>query len=110
MKLPNGEFAVLDLRKIHDYCLSLVHPRGKHKARVFELVLGITAEDFLVLAGTLQRVAAENDVIQGASDKHGKRFIIDFELEHKGRAATIRSCWIVLAGEIVPRFVTCYIL
>jgi hypothetical protein len=45
MKLPNGESAILDLRKIHDYCLSLVHPRGKHKARVFELVLGMTAED-----------------------------------------------------------------
>jgi hypothetical protein len=110
MKLPNGESAILDLRKIHDYCLSLVHPRGRHKARVFELVLGMTVEDSLVLAGVLRRVAAENDVIQGASDEYGNRFIIDFDLEFKGRTAAIRSCWIVLTGEIVPRFVTCYIL
>jgi hypothetical protein len=110
MKLPNGESAKLDLRKIHDYSLSPFHPRGKHKARVFELVLGLTAEDFLFLAGVLQRVAIENEAIEGASDKYGDRFIIDFDLEHKERTAAIRSCWIVLAGEAVPRFVTCYIL
>ncbi len=110
MKLPNGEFATLDLRKIQDYCLSPFHPRGKHKARAFELVLGLTTEDSLVLAGALQRVAAENEVIQGASDQYGSRFIIDFDLEFDGRTAATRSCWIVLAGETVPRFVTCYIL
>ena len=110
MKLPDGESAILDLRKIHDYCLSPVHPRGKHKARVFELVLGMTGEDTVVLAGALQRVAAEHEAIQGASDKYGDRFIIDFDLEHKGRTAAVRSCWIVLAGEMMPRFVTCYIL
>ena len=110
MKLPNGELAILDLRKIHDYTLSLVHPRGKHKARIFELVLGLTAEDSLVLTGALLRAAAETEAIQGASDQYGIRYIIDFDLEHKGRAALIRSCWIVLAGETVPRFVTCYIL
>jgi hypothetical protein len=70
----------------------------------------MTVEDSLVLAGVLRRVAAENDVIQGASDEYGNRFIIDFDLEFKGRTAAIRSCWIVLTGEIVPRFVTCYIL
>ena len=109
MKLPNGESAMLDLRKVHDYCLSLVHPRGKHKARVFEVALGLTAEDSVILAGALYRAAAENEAMQGTSDRYD-RFIIDFDLEHKGRTAAIRSCWIVLTGENVPRFVTCYIL
>ncbi len=110
MKLPNGESAVVDLGKIHDYCLSSVHPRGKHKARVFELVLGMTAEDSVALAGVLKHVAAESDSVPGASDTYGDRYIIDFDLEHNGRTAAIRSCWIVLAGETAPRFVTCYIL
>ena len=30
--------------------------------------------------------------------------------ERGGKAAGIRSCWIVLTGEEAPRFVTCYIL
>jgi hypothetical protein len=37
--LPRGEDAVLDIRKIEDYCLSPLHPRGRHKARVFRAAL-----------------------------------------------------------------------
>ena|SRR5271165_6668765 len=110
MKLPHGESAIVDLRKIYDYCLSSVHPRGKHKARVFELVLGMTGEDSLALAGVLKRIAAENESVPGVSDSFGDRYIIDFEFEHKGRTAAIRSCWIILADELMPRFVTCWIL
>jgi hypothetical protein len=40
MKLPNGERAVVDIRKLRDYCLSAKHRRGRHKARVFEAALG----------------------------------------------------------------------
>ena len=35
MKLPNGSLAIVDIRKIRNYCLNLDHPSGKHKARVF---------------------------------------------------------------------------
>jgi len=45
MKLPNPERAVVDLEKLRNYCLSLSHPRGRHKARVFEAVLGLTSYD-----------------------------------------------------------------
>ncbi len=62
MKLPNAESAIVDIRKIRDYYLPPVHPRGKPKARVFELVLGITAEDSIMLAGVLERAAAENEL------------------------------------------------
>jgi hypothetical protein len=45
MKLPNADHAVVEIEKLRDYCLSTTHPRGRHKARVFALVLGITADD-----------------------------------------------------------------
>ncbi len=45
MKLPNRDRAVVDLAKLRDYCLSEVHPRGKHKARVFRVALGLTTQD-----------------------------------------------------------------
>jgi hypothetical protein len=44
MKLPKPEKAYLDLAKVRDYCLNPEHPRGRHKARVFEEALGLTAE------------------------------------------------------------------
>lgn len=36
MKLPNAERAVVDVRKLRNYCLNAEHPRGQHKARVFK--------------------------------------------------------------------------
>ena len=45
MKLPNAENAFVDIEKILNYCLNQTHERGKHKARLFASVLGITAKD-----------------------------------------------------------------
>jgi hypothetical protein len=44
-KLPNPDDAVVDIRKLRDYCLNPAHPRGRNKARVFASVLGLTASD-----------------------------------------------------------------
>ena len=40
-RLPNCDNAILDIRKLKDYCLDADHPRGRHKARVFREALGI---------------------------------------------------------------------
>jgi predicted RNase H-like HicB family nuclease len=36
MIIPNAERAVVDVRKLRDYCLNSTHDQGKHKARLFE--------------------------------------------------------------------------
>jgi len=41
MLLPNGENAIVDIRKLRDYCLNPDNPRGGNKARVFVAALGI---------------------------------------------------------------------
>ena len=58
MVLPNGGRAVVDIAKLRDYCLSPDHPRGKHKARVFAAVLGLTADQTDVLRDALLVAAA----------------------------------------------------
>ncbi|MGB6745889.1 MAG: DUF6883 domain-containing protein [Terracidiphilus sp.] len=110
MKLPNGEASIVEIEKIRDYCLSPVHPRGRHKARVFESLLGMTAAHSEELRAALLDAALKEDATPGASDQYGARYIIDFELRRDELTANIRSCWIVRSGEIAPRFVTCYIL
>ena len=45
MIIPNAERAVVDVRKLRDYCLNSTHDQGKHKARLFESILGMTASD-----------------------------------------------------------------
>lgn len=45
MKLPGAERAIVDIRKLSDYCLSPEHLRGRNKARVFAATLGLTSAD-----------------------------------------------------------------
>lgn len=42
MKVPNAENAIVDIRKLRDYCLNPNHEVGKHKARVFASALNLT--------------------------------------------------------------------
>jgi hypothetical protein len=41
MKIPNADRAVVDIRKLRDYCLNPQHDEGKHKARLFAVALGM---------------------------------------------------------------------
>jgi hypothetical protein len=61
VKLPNPHDAVVDVRKLRNYCLSLHHPRGRHKARVFASALGLTAEDAEELREALLSVALSEE-------------------------------------------------
>ncbi|MGH9784449.1 MAG: DUF6883 domain-containing protein, partial [Terriglobia bacterium] len=45
MLIPNAEGAIVDIRKLRDYCLNPMHREGKQKARLFAAVLDMTADD-----------------------------------------------------------------
>jgi hypothetical protein len=108
MKLPNGANAVVDIRKLGDYCLSPSHSRGKHKARVFASVLGLSAADAAALRDFLLQAAATQDAIPEEADVFGQRYVLD--AVWPGSSAVIRSSWIILAGEGFPRLTSCYVL
>lgn len=109
MKLPGGEHAIVDLRKLSGYCLSPTHPEGRHKARRFREVLGLTEQDGGVLADWLRRIAVTVEAREATTDRFGRRFFIDAEMAHNGRVARVRSAWIIRAGEQVPRLTSCYV-
>src|SRR5205807_1809316 len=50
---------VVDVRKIRDYCLSAEHPRGRHKARVFQSRLGVWKSDAQLLRQALLTAVVE---------------------------------------------------
>lgn len=109
MFLPNGTRAIVDVRKLRDYCLNLDNPRGRHKARVFAAVLGLRASDATELRLKLLEIARTEEALRGELDLYGERYTIDFEMETKTGKGTIRSCWIILRGKRVPRLTTCYV-
>lgn len=98
MKLPGAGHAVVDLNKLSDYCLNLMHPRGRHKARVFTSALSITQVEAEFLRGALPQAALTCDAAPGEEDEYGCRYIIDFDCIRGHRRA------------IVPRLTTCYVL
>ena len=109
MLLPNGERAIVDPRKLREYCLNPHNARGKHKARVFAAVLGITAAEASQLRAKLLEIARTGDAEIGELDLYGQRYTIDFEMETAVGKATVRSGWIILHGKPVPRLTTCYV-
>jgi hypothetical protein len=110
MKLPGGEHAFVDLAKLRDYCLNPLHPRGRHKARVFVSALGLTRADAEFLRDELLRAAREADAVMDDVDEYGERYTIDFGLARDLRRAMVRSTWMVRRGERSPRLTSCYVL
>jgi len=107
MLIPNVEHAVVDARKIRDYCLSPLHDEGKHKARLFAAV-GITASDAEELRNILSQAVKTNDAQLGREDAYGQRYIVDFLLEWPGKQVMIRSGCITEHHSDTPRLTTCY--
>jgi hypothetical protein len=110
MRLPNGERAVVDIAKLHDYCLSLDHPRGRHKARVFAAALGLTADQAKELRDMLLEAARTEEATATDQDEYGQRYIVDCIMNGPSGEAQVRSTWVVRAGEDFPRLTSCYVL
>ncbi len=109
MRLPNAGSAIIDHMKLRDYCLSKDHPRGKHKARVFERVLGLTAEDTEELITQIRSRIRETACEEGEGDEYGQRYTVDVEIERNAVTAFVRTAWIIRRGEIQPRLTSCYV-
>ncbi|HEV8723750.1 MAG TPA: hypothetical protein VGW77_24295 [Candidatus Binatia bacterium] len=110
MKLPNGDRADLGT-KIEDYVLNPWHWEGRHKARVFESVLGISLANQDSLRNAILSAAANSDKAESLGDNgHGDIYVLRFPLVTARSAATVLTAWIIRHEEDFPRLITCYIL
>jgi hypothetical protein len=109
-RLPNIDAAVLDVRKLSDYCLDATHPRGRHKARVFRQTLGIGHDDAGWLMNAILAALSDAEAVELERDTYGARWRADVTLTRQNRQAVVRTVWMFRAGERFPRFVTCWVL
>ena len=110
LELPNADRAVVDFHKLLDYCLSSDHPRGRHKARVFQAVLGFTSADADQLRRKLIEAAKSGQAIPGELDIYGQRYSVDERMTGRTGEAIVRSMWIIRASEDFPRLTSCYVV
>ena len=108
--LPNGGRAILDIRKLADYCLNPAHLRGPHKVRVFRQALGFERGDAAELQDRLLDAARDNVALEVSGDVRGSRWQVDVAISRQGKRAVVRSIWLIRAGEFEPRVVTCWVL
>lgn len=109
MKLPKADLAIIDIEKIRDYCLNHDHPRGKHKARVFQSVLGMTDRDTEELIAIILKGIQEAECVEGEGDVYGKRYSVEIPVERNEVMASIQTGWIIRRGEVQPRLTTCFL-
>ena len=108
MSLPNADRAIFDPAKVRDYLLSSVHPVGRFKATFF-VSLGYTQDRWETLRDDFLAIARSGDAVPGRLSVFGRMFEVDGMLTGpSGRAAEIRTVWIVASDEASPRFVTAY--
>src|ERR1700732_3597928 len=107
-RLLHGGEAVLDIRKIADYCLSPSHPRGRHKARVFRGALDLQRRDAAWLREVLPEAARSSEGLPDFGGPLGDALASRCDHQATGKSAVVRTIWIVRTGEKAPRFVTCY--
>lgn len=110
MKLPNADNAYIDLLKLQNYSLNPTHSRGKHKARLFVAILGLTSSDTEVLRGLILDAIRRYDAMPGEVDNYGQRYIVDFPITRNRNTANVRTVWIIRPDETFPRLVSCYVL
>lgn len=106
--IANAENAVVDIRKLRDYCLNSEHEEGKYKARLFSSILGMTADNAEELRQIILEVVKTHEAQLGRRDGFGQRYTLDFTLQWQDRSASVRSGWIIEHGSDVTRLTTCY--
>jgi uncharacterized protein DUF6883 len=109
VKLPNGEHAIVEDRKVIEYMLNPLHPVGGPKAHLFNTLLGFNASNWQVLRDSLVRAAKDEEAIEGRASPFGQKYELRFQMTGKRRSYTILSIWIIPVGESNPRLVTAYI-
>ena len=105
-KLPGGERAVIDPRKLRDYILAPRHPLGRFKAAFFN-TLGYNADNWELLAAELRKAALEHEAEPDDRTPYGQKYRVrSILIGPNGRVAPVVAVWIVLNDEDTARFIT----
>jgi len=109
VKLPNGEFAIIDDDKILNYILDPLHREGRHHAELFQRLLGIDRSSWTTLQKALRTAARDGEAVEGKRSEFGVKYELRFSMTGPRGTFTIMSIWMIRTGEIFARLVTAYV-
>ena len=98
---------IIDLRKLTEYALNPENPIGRHKARVFEAMLGYTQDNYQALLEQIEAQALDADAVVQHVDAYGQHVYADLEIVGvAGQRASVRTGWLVAPGSDEARLIT----
>lgn len=112
MKLSDiAESIYIDPRKLTHYALDLHSPHGKHKAILFESMLGFTKDNYLGLLTQLENGVKQVEISYHSEDQFGKRYTADIPVDgtEEGQHAVVRTGWIIAPESREACLVTLYV-
>jgi len=102
----SADDAIMLPEKLRDYILSPTHSDGRAKAAYLGL-LGYTQADWEQLESDLRQQILNCEAQPGRPSLYGDKYEIVAPLTGpNGKTAWVRTIWIIIHGETVPRFVT----
>ncbi len=112
MKL--GDFAsqlLIPQEKLTGYALNQDHPKGKHKAIIFETLLGYNAHDFEPLLSQIMTNALESEAILKRTDQFGQHLQVDMLVVSTiGQKATVRTGWFIASDSPIASLSTLFVI
>jgi len=107
-RMPNYEKAIIDPVKLKDYVLSDTHPIGRFKAVLFRQ-MGHRQRNWGQFVEDIRMQHLSLDAELGEKTKYGQKYIITGDIKGpSGKVMKLKSIWIILTGEELPRFITIY--
>jgi hypothetical protein len=105
-----AESISVDPRKLTHYALDPNSPHGKHKAVLFERLLGFTKENYADLLHQLESKAMWAEITFHSKDRFGERYTADLFVEGtEGRYAIVRTGWIIVPKSNKAHLATLYV-
>jgi Domain of unknown function (DUF6883) len=108
--LPNYSLAIIPPQKLWGYALSPTHKRGKHKARVFQSVLGLEQQDWPYLRDQIIEGLPESEaVLRYDTVKYQKWEVPILVAGRSSHQGYVTTGWIVRAEDERPQLTSAYV-
>ena len=108
MKLPNGDRAVVEDRKLYEFLVNREHPRQAGHAELFSRLLDVDASNAETLRSALLEAAAVADAEPAEASEFGSEYVVRFSMTGSRGSFIILSVWIIRRDELIPRLVTAF--
>jgi len=105
------ERLIVDPHKLTLYALNPNSPYGRHKAVLFEKLLGFTQNNYAGLMHQLEQRCLHAEATFHSEDEFGRRYTVDVLIDGTaGQQVTVRTGWIVPTNEAtIAHLVTLYV-